>query len=116
MKQQDKSKYRIYIDSAKKDDRSVVLQLVTAEHVEEIDKITGQIDFVTAIRDILTKHDLKPDQVDLYDFNPGPGSFTGLKTGSAIANVMNWALGKIDASQTKKIEYGGEPNIQTKQV
>ena len=55
--------------------------------------------------------------IDVIKANPGPGSFTGLKIGVTVANILNWALGKKKFSEMMLPEYGSEPNIhQTKWI
>ena len=49
--------------------------------------------------------------MEIYDVNKGPGSFTGIKIGVTIANVLNWALGKKKISELVVPDYGREPNI-----
>lgn len=41
---------------------------------------------------ILKKHDLKIKDIDNIQVNTGPGSFTGLKVGVAIANALSFTL------------------------
>jgi tRNA A37 threonylcarbamoyladenosine modification protein TsaB len=45
------------------------------------------------IDQILTRNNLELKDLEEVDSNPGPGSFTGLKIGAAIANVLNFLLG-----------------------
>jgi tRNA threonylcarbamoyladenosine biosynthesis protein TsaB len=47
-----------------------------------------------AINQALQKANLKLSEIDKFEANPGPGSFTGIRIGATIANVLNWALGK----------------------
>lgn len=44
------------------------------------------------IDEILKKHSLKPEDLSGIQINPGPGSFTGLRIGLAIANAMSFVL------------------------
>lgn len=96
--------YKILIDSTDRYEKSVKLE----KSGEIIDELTGDFDITVAVRDILMKHDLKTSDIAEFEANPGPGSFTGLKIGVTIANILNWVNGN------KKIvhpEYGSEPNI-----
>jgi tRNA A37 threonylcarbamoyladenosine modification protein TsaB len=43
---------------------------------------------------LLKKHNLKLSQLEEIESYPGPGSYTGLKIGAAIANTLNFTLGK----------------------
>jgi len=70
----------------------------------------GDIDVVSSVDSILDRNGLSLDK-DILEVipNTGPGSFTGIKTGIIIAEVLNWYLG----NEKKYIpDYGGEPNIQ----
>ena len=44
------------------------------------------------IDEILKKHSLKPEDLSEIRINTGPGSFTGLRVGLAIANALSFAL------------------------
>jgi tRNA A37 threonylcarbamoyladenosine modification protein TsaB len=71
----------------------------------------GDFDVVQIIADLLSAHNLKPEDITI-DYFEGPGdSFTGLKVGSAIANTFNFATGKITSKDVKLPNYGREPNI-----
>lgn len=41
---------------------------------------------------LLKKHSLKPKDLSGIEVNIGPGSFTGLRVGIAIANALSFAL------------------------
>lgn len=41
---------------------------------------------------ILRKHSLKPEDLSEIRINAGPGSFTGLRVGLAIANALSFTL------------------------
>ena len=43
---------------------------------------------------ILRKNHIRLEDLEEVDSYPGPGSFTGLKVGATVANVLNWKLGK----------------------
>jgi len=51
---------------------------------------------------ILKKHSLKPEDISEIKINPGPGSFTGLRIGLAIANTFSFA-NKISVNGSRKI-------------
>ena len=99
--------YKILIDTTQRYKKSVRLLSdgkVTAEKF-------GDIDVVTSIKEILTEKDLGFENIERFDVNSGPGSFTGIKIGVTIANVLNWALGKVGLSDLVEPNYGREPNI-----
>ncbi len=104
--------YKIYIDTSNRKEKS--LTLLSTEHDKDtvIEKLIGDMDIVGSIDSLLKKHNLKPDDISEYVSNPGPGSFTGLKLGATVANIMNWAVHGKDLKDMKYPDYGGEPNIQ----
>lgn len=48
---------------------------------------------LSAIKDLLTQEKIELSSIDHFDANPGPGSFTGVRIGAAVANTLNWSLG-----------------------
>lgn len=58
-----------------------------------VDEVAGP-NTLGLIDSLLKKHGLKLTDLEEVDSFPGPGSFTGLKVGAAIANTLNFALGK----------------------
>lgn len=58
---------------------------------------------LTSIDKLLKKNNLKLEDIEEFDFNPGPGSFTGIRVGSAVAQTLNWALGR--KVRPKEIKY-----------
>ena len=102
----EKSLYKILIDTRNRDCRSVSLfkgDVVLAERV-------GDIDIVPAIKDLLERAKLRVSDISEFGPHPGPGSFTGLKIGYTVANILNWVNGR-ELSEVKIPDYGGEPNI-----
>ena len=101
--------YTIYIDTSVKD--SVIVRLLNQEEV--IEERTGNIDAAQTIRDLLKKYNIKKEELAEFKAFPGPGSFTGLKKGVTIANILNWAYGiKPNPNDFEVPNYGKEPNIQ----
>ncbi len=104
--------YKIYLDTSKR-----YLNKITLYKDDEVlDHKEGDFDVVSSIGELLTKHQLKPEDV-FVDYFEGPGdSFTGLKVGSAIANTFNFATGKITSTEAKLPNYGREPNISARKI
>ena len=67
------------------------VQLREGERV--VDELTGDSP-LPLINQLLKKHGLKLEDLEEVDSYPGPGSFTGLKVGATVANVLNWQLGE----------------------
>ncbi|MBI4091308.1 hypothetical protein HY419_00985 [candidate division WWE3 bacterium] len=80
--------FKIYIDTSKKGDHKVTL----IKDSETIDEIRGDIDIVSSIKELVGRNKIKISGISAFDMNSGPGSFTGLKAGAAIANILNWAV------------------------
>ena len=102
--------YKIYLDTSKRYLNKVTL----FEGDKVLDHKEGDIDVVTVIAELLSAHNLKPEDI-FIDYFVGPGdSFTGLKIGAAIANTFNFATGKITSKDVKLPNYGREPNISVR--
>ena len=99
--------YKVYLDTSDRYKKSARL----LKDGKIIDEIAGGADPVVMIRELLGKAKLQPSDVEMFEANPGPGSFTGLKIGVTVANVLNWALGRKTIKDLQMPEYGAEPNI-----
>ena len=71
-------------------------------------KILKAKNVLPLIKKILKKHQLKPTDLTAIKINTGPGSFTGLRVGGAVANSLAWVL-KIPVNG-KKVGELVEPN------
>ena len=95
--------YTIYIDTSLKD--SVTVRLLKQEEV--IEERTGNIDAAQTIKELIEKYNIKKEDISGFKAFPGPGSFTGLKKGVTIANILNWAYGiKPDPNYFEFPGYG----------
>lgn len=99
--------YQILIDTADRYNKSVSL----LKEGKIVGEKKGDLDVVVAIRDLLKENEIKFSEIEEVKANPGPGSFTGLKIGVTVANVLNWALGKKKSTEIVLPKYGGQPNI-----
>lgn len=61
------------------------------------------------IDEVLRKEGVSLKDIKEIEVNPGPGSFTGLRVGLAVANALGWAL-KIPVNG-KDISKGEIPDI-----
>lgn len=98
--------HKIYIDSTDRLIKSVSLY----KNEDLLDGISGEIDIVPSINNLLKRNSLNIKQVK-FEANPGPGSFTGIKIGLTIVNTLNWFLHKQQVKDLQKPEYGASPNI-----
>ena len=107
----EKYMWKILIDSTKR--REAVVSLVKIENNIEtvVSSKTGDLDLVHAMSNILLENNLKLADISEISPNLGPGSFTGIRNGIAISNILNWALGKKGISNLDIPHYGAEPNI-----
>lgn len=103
--------YKIYIDTTKRYEKEVVL----LKDGTTIDALEGDIDTVSSIQKVLERNKLTLQDISEIEPNPGPGSFTGIKIGITIANVLNWVTGKKTTTELAKPKYGKMPNIQSGQ-
>jgi len=106
--------YKIIIDATIKSDTKVSLVKIEGGKENPLSEKKGDIDVVVAIQELLSENNLPLVDVASLVSNPGPGSFTGLKIGSTVANVLNWALGRKKISELEFPDYGREPNITLK--
>lgn len=58
---------------------------------KKIDRQKAQI-VLPLIEKLLKKHNLRLSDLSKIEVNTGPGSFTGLRVGIAIANTLSFAL------------------------
>lgn len=80
--------YQIYLDTTDRYKNLIELRKDRAV----LDSISGEVDIVSSIREILKKHNIKLSEISDFSMNKGPGSFTGLKIGASIINILNWVF------------------------
>lgn len=86
-------KHILFIDTSSNKKISVVLKINNT-----LDKIEQEITLQKAqvvlllIDQLLKKHKLQLKDIDAIEVNTGPGSFTGLRVGIAIANALGFTL------------------------
>jgi tRNA threonylcarbamoyladenosine biosynthesis protein TsaB len=55
---------------------------------------------------IFRRNKLKLDDLESIEVNPGPGSYTGVRVGVAVANALSWALNlKINNKKKGELVY-----------
>lgn len=109
---QEKSKYIIKINTVERNAKALELIERFGEEESLVDSVEGSFDVVSELKNLLIKHKIRPNDIDEYIPNVGPGtSFTGTKVGVTVANVINWALGKKKLNEGYTPIYTSEPNI-----
>ncbi len=88
--------WNIYIDASDRKVRKV--SITNSETSASFETVSDKGGITELIEELLIAHEISLDMVDEIKSNPGPGSFTGLKSGAVAANVLNWALRKKSIS------------------
>lgn len=104
---------RIYIDST--DNTKAVIRIDDKEYTRNVESPRDQ-DVLGFLMHCLQEQNIKPEDIDEIEVNPGPGSFTGTRVGVAIANMLSYALDiKVNGSMTP-VEpiYSAPPSITKK--
>ena len=104
---------RIYIDST--DNLKSVIRIDDKEYTRHVESPRDQ-DVLGFLLHCLEQKNIKPEDIDEVEVNPGPGSFTGTRVGVAIANMLSYALDiKVNGSMTP-VEpiYSAPPSITKK--
>ena len=107
----EKSTYKIYIDTSDRKNSMVSLFVKGGLEFRRIDGRDNVTDVVAVMQELLEKHHIDVSDLEEIESHPGPGSFTGLRVGLTIANILNWVLGKKKVEEIRLPEYGREPNI-----
>jgi tRNA threonylcarbamoyladenosine biosynthesis protein TsaB len=83
----------LFLDTA--DNKKVSVGLIVDGkkdvQIENVDRNKTQT-ILPMIDKLLKKHSLKPEDLSEIQINAGPGSFTGLRIGLAIANALSFVL------------------------
>lgn len=104
---------RIYIDGT--DNKKTVIRINDREYTRNVDSPRDQ-DVLGFLLQCLDKENVKAEDIDELEVNPGPGSFTGTRVGVSIANALGFALEiKVNGSFTP-VEpiYSAPPSITKK--
>ena len=83
----------LLIDTSKSQETIVGFRINGQKHfLKGKSKILKAQNVLPLIEKILKKNKLKPGDLTEIKVNPGPGSFTGLRVGIAVANSLGWLL------------------------
>ena len=92
----------LYFDTA--DRYQITVKLISAEN-RVLEKKAAQglssQALLTAIASVMQEAGLNFSQIKAIEFFKGPGSYTGLKVGATVANILGWLL---------KIPVNGQKN------
>ncbi len=95
----------LFIDTSSNQRVSVGFQIGDKKEVLERDIDTRKAQAVLPMIDeLLKKHGLTVSDISSIEINEGPGSFTGLRVGAAIANALAFSL-KIPINNKKIGEF-----------
>lgn len=103
----EKYMWKIYVDSSERNNKSV--KLLQDNNV--VDELIGDINIPYSIQQLLHKNKLDIKDINEFVPNLGPGSFTGLKIGVTVCNILNWIKGTKTLENLDYPQYGKEPNI-----
>jgi tRNA threonylcarbamoyladenosine biosynthesis protein TsaB len=81
---------KLYVDTSNNKKTIVSLDDDRVEQATGIDK-SQQV--LSLINQTILKKGINLEDITEIEFNRGPGSFTGLKVGAAVANTLGWVLG-----------------------
>lgn len=94
----------LYIDTSKQE--AVKVGLEVGGEYDEIKKenVKGSQVLLVLIDEILKNHKLDVKELNEIKINPGPGSFTGLRVGFAIANTLGFFLNiPVNGKKIKRV-------------
>lgn len=94
---------KLFIDTS---DRDKIIVGVSKKRFETSAKKGASQKLLSFIDEILKKEGTSINQISEIEVNTGPGSFTGLRVGVAIANALGWVLGiPVNGKDLKKKEF-----------
>lgn len=86
-------KINLFIDTSSRESIRVAIE-VCGERFERgvhLQGVKAQV-VLSMIKELLEDHDMKIDDILAIQVNTGPGSYTGLRVGIAIANMLGLLL------------------------
>ena len=104
---------KVYIDST--DNTKTIIRINDREYTRNVSTPREQ-DVFGFLLQCLEKENIRQEDIDELEGNPGPGSFTGTRVGVSISNALAFGLDiKINGSFTP-VEpiYSSPPSITKK--
>lgn len=83
----------LYIDTTDNQKISLALEIDGRKYktTKVINTWTSQL-LLPLIREVLKEHKMTVQDINAVRINPGPGSFTGIRVGLAVANALGFLL------------------------
>ena len=85
----------LILDIDTSDSKKIIINLIKEKEkfqmVRFVDTWISQM-ILPIIEDVLRKHNTKLSELTGIKVNTGPGSFTGIRVGMAVANTLGWLL------------------------
>lgn len=83
----------LFIDTSSNEQIIIALEVdgVREEMKKDVDKRKSQV-ILTLIDNLLKRHKIEASDLTAITVNTGPGSFTGLRVGVAVANTLGLIL------------------------
>lgn len=97
---------KLYIDTT--NNKRIMVKL-GRKNFSQTSITPGGTDLLALLVQALKKSKLSFDKIEAIEINPGPGSFTGLRTGFSVVNALGWSL-KIPVNQ-KRLDKGEVPEV-----
>jgi tRNA threonylcarbamoyladenosine biosynthesis protein TsaB len=93
---------KLYINTS---DREKIILKLDNKKFEEKSKEGASQKLLPFIEEVLKRAGKDFKDITEVEVNTGPGSFTGLRVGVAVANALGWALGvKVNSKDVSKGE------------
>jgi len=91
----------LMIDTADNEKNTVGLKIENKKFIQTENITVNREQIILSMIDqILKKHNIEPKDLSAIEINVGPGSYTGLRVGLAIANTLSFVL-KIPINERK---------------
>ena len=103
--------YKLIIETTDRKFHKILLNDVSGEKETTVDSEIGEFDTVETIKTMLKRNSVNLSDLGEVTVHKGPGSFTGIKMGISVANILNWQLFGKKIEELDKPEYGREPEI-----